>query len=181
MPVGTVLYLNGNGSDANNDPLTYHWYFSAKPVGSIAVFLNPTQPQTSFLADMEGDYVVSLVANDGYVNSEASLVTITVTPPTPAQAVIYLSAAISTINEMPPETFKSKSMLNPFTNKINATITLLSQGMYQDALKKLENDILPKMDGCAKGDAPDNNDWINTCGAQAQVYPLILNAINALK
>ncbi len=53
-------------------------------------------------------------------------------------------------------------------------------GEYQDALKKLENDILKKTGGCATKGKLDKNDWIKDCGAQDQVYPLILEAIQLL-
>ena len=54
-------------------------------------------------------------------------------------------------------------------------------GEYEDAAKKLEHDILKKMDGCAVTGNPDKNDWIKDCGAQAVVYPLVLEVIGLLK
>jgi hypothetical protein len=72
-------------------------------------------------------------------------------------------------------------MANTLTNKINAAIQMIDQGLYQDALDKLTNDILGKTDGCAITGAPDKNDWITNCTSQGQVYPLIIEAINLLR
>ena len=72
-------------------------------------------------------------------------------------------------------------MQNTLTNKINAVLEKIDQGLYQEALIKLENDILPKTNGCAESGAPDRNDWIEDCGTQGQVYPLITVAINLLQ
>jgi hypothetical protein len=47
---------------------------------------------------------------------------------------------------------------------------------YVDARDKLES-VLRKTDGCAMSGAPDPNDWIEDCAAQAEVYPLIVDAI----
>jgi hypothetical protein len=44
----------------------------------------------------------------------------------------------------------------------------------EPARRKLENDILTKMNGCAGIGELDRNDWIRTCEAQGQVYPLVI-------
>jgi len=68
-----IVYLDGSGSnDANNDPLTFNWSIVSKPEGSLAEIVNPSLPQTSFIADMPGEYIVSLVVNDGFVDSDPS-------------------------------------------------------------------------------------------------------------
>lgn len=72
-------------------------------------------------------------------------------------------------------------MANALTNKINAVLQDVDQGLYQQALDKLQNDILAKTDGCAKTGAPDKNDWLKDCSSQNQVYPLIIQTINLLK
>jgi predicted outer membrane repeat protein len=78
------------------------------------------------------------------------------------------------------------SLTNPNTgdtlvNKLQATIALIDAGLYQDALMKLQHDILPKTDGCALRGQPDKDDWIITCEGQQQVYPLVLQAIQLLQ
>ena len=74
---GTVISLDGSASsDANSDALTYSWVLTSKPVGSMAVLSNINSPKAKFTADIAGDYVATLIVNDGKINSEASNVTI---------------------------------------------------------------------------------------------------------
>ena len=74
---GSIVTLDGNAStDANSDALTYSWVLTSKPVGSVAVLSNINSPKPTFTADIAGDYVATLIVNDGKINSEASSVTI---------------------------------------------------------------------------------------------------------
>jgi len=93
---GTTVHLDGSGSsDPVNDALTYAWTITSQPsnvqlAGDHAV--NPT-----FIPDKPGDYVVKLVVSDGYVDSDAASITLSVInrPPTanagPDQKVIVRS------------------------------------------------------------------------------------------
>ncbi|MHC4124955.1 MAG: GLUG motif-containing protein [Planctomycetota bacterium] len=76
-----------------------------------------------------------------------------------------------------PNSLKNANMANALTNKIDEVLAMIDAGNYQAALKKLENDILRKTDGCANSGQPDKNDWIETCQQQAQIYPLIMETI----
>ena len=66
---GATATLDGTGStDANGDTLTYSWVLSA-PSGSSAALTSSTNAKPSFLADVSGTYVASLIVNDGKANS----------------------------------------------------------------------------------------------------------------
>ena len=65
--------------------------------------------------------------------------------------------------------------------EINAVLSIIDQGLYEEALNKLTNDILEKTNGCAEIGYPDNNDWIRDCDSQAEVYPFIINIIEYLQ
>ena len=52
---------------------------------------------------------------------------------------------------------------------------------YAEALSKLINDILPKTNGCVSTGAPDKNDWITDCAAQAEVYPYLIEVKRLLE
>ncbi len=67
---GTKVTLDGTKSfdpddkDAGYKILKFNWKFSTKPTGSKAALDKPTDPKPSFVADVRGKYVVSLVVTD---------------------------------------------------------------------------------------------------------------------
>ena len=78
VAVGSTVLLSGNGSsDADNDPLTYAWSFISRPTGSSAALFGANTVATNFVADVAGTYVVQLIVNDGFTNSNPVTVTIT--------------------------------------------------------------------------------------------------------
>jgi len=129
---------------------------------------------------LAGPYVVSLVVNDGFVDSGPANVSVMAISCEDAAAMELMEAS-DVINELDPESFKNKNMGNALTNKINAALEMIDQGYYLDAIDKLENDILQKTNGCADTGAPDKNDWIETCEEQNEVYPFIIEAIGLLE
>jgi hypothetical protein len=171
--VGDTVSLDGSGStDGNGDLLTYSWSFTSVPEGSLADIADPTSVQTSFVADEPGAYVVSLVVNDGFVDSDAANVTITAITAQEA-AVLVLLDTKEVINNLDPEILKDGNVTSDsLINKINAVLGIIDQENYGTALGKLENDILEHTNGCANTGGPDSNDWIITCEGQSQVYPL---------
>ena len=80
-----------------------------------------------------------------------------------------------------PENLKNNNMQNSLLNKIDAVQEMIDQGLYEDALHKLEHDILTKIDGCSETGEPDKNDWIITCEEQAAVYPLVMDTIEHVR
>lgn len=82
--VGGQASLDGrSSSDAEGDPLTFHWSLLSRPAGSVASLSSATAQTPIFTLDRAGNYQVQLVANDGWVDSTAASVTVTSinTPP----------------------------------------------------------------------------------------------------
>lgn len=82
VQVGSLVNLSGSGSsDANGDTLTYQWALTAKPTGSVAALSFNSTVSPSFVADVAGLYVATLVVSDGKLPSTPSVVSITASVP----------------------------------------------------------------------------------------------------
>jgi chitinase len=77
LPGSTVSLSGAASSDANGDALSFSWTLS-KPPGSVAVLSSATTEASSFVPDLVGSYVATLVVRDGALDSTPSTVTITV-------------------------------------------------------------------------------------------------------
>ena len=80
-----------------------------------------------------------------------------------------------------PSSLKSEKLKNSLLNKINTVLEMIDDGLHEDALNKLEHDILAKMNGCGETGEPDKNDWIITCEAQNEIYPLVIETIEYVR
>jgi hypothetical protein len=74
---GTQVTLNGSASsDPDRDSLIYRWTWQSRPAGSTAVLAGASTDMPRFTPDLAGTYVVSLVVNDGRLDSPADTVNI---------------------------------------------------------------------------------------------------------
>jgi hypothetical protein len=97
LVIGSAVSLNGRGSsDPDGDPLTYIWSFISKPDGSSAVLHEPTSVSPSFIVDVAGAYVLSLVVNDGINDSIAD--EITIKSATGIEGIIYSDKTLDLLN-----------------------------------------------------------------------------------
>jgi len=166
VAAGITVVLDGSASsDANGDSLTYRWSMLNAPINSQAALNTADSIHPTFVADLPGSYVISLVVNDGFANSAASTMTVTATEST-ATVIGVAEDAIAGIGQLPPTSFRNPNLQNTLTNKLAAVIQMCERGEYAEALSKLKQDLLPKTDGCAATGVPERNDWITNCAAQ---------------
>jgi hypothetical protein len=179
--VGDTVNLDGSGSyDVNMDPLTYSWNMTSKPKDSLTELIGSETVSPNFIPDTEGMYTISLVVNDGFLDSDPSNITIYAIDAEHIDDFItaLMNAVIAINNELDDSDFNNPNNRNALTLKIIVVVKNYLQDGYSDSmLDKLRDDIAGKMDGCATVGDPDQNDWIINCPAQGVVYPLIMDAI----
>jgi hypothetical protein len=67
---GTAITLDGTGSsDPLKTALTYQWTMTAAPTGNTVQLATPTASKATFTPVEVGEYVITLVVNNGTVDS----------------------------------------------------------------------------------------------------------------
>jgi hypothetical protein len=77
VAVNASVTIDGSGSlSPEGLPLTYHWRFTTRPMGSVAILPADGQ-QTTFVPDVAGGYTVELSVSDGELsNDNAATITL---------------------------------------------------------------------------------------------------------
>lgn len=96
--------------------------------------------------------------------------------------IATLLEARDKVDELDSSIFSKKNNRKNLTKGIDEVISLIEEGLYPDALSKLQGgSVLGKTDGCADSGAPDNNDWILDCSSQDELYELLTQAVACLE
>ena len=77
IPLKRSTSFDGSGStDSNGDSLTYRWTLASRPAGSTAALTATSGVAVDLTADVPGDYVVTLIVNDGKLDSSPASLTV---------------------------------------------------------------------------------------------------------
>lgn len=177
---GTVN-VSAVAMDANLDPVSYCWRMVSKPATSVATLsftCYASTGTTSFAVDVPGYYVLEVVANDGFTDSQPA--SLTVTAKTLQQV---LEEKLTTLSEivlnLSATDFTPGNKQQTLLHKIDLAIAAVQAGDYPQARDHVSF-VLDKANGCAKQGSVDNNDWIDNCPAQGQVYPAVREVADLL-
>ncbi|WP_221901232.1 PKD domain-containing protein [Bathymodiolus platifrons methanotrophic gill symbiont] len=78
VQVSNTVMLDGSASsDVDGDSLTFAWSFISKPNNSTATISGSSVIKPEFIVDEPGTYELQLIVNDGQINSQPDIVTIT--------------------------------------------------------------------------------------------------------
>ena len=87
--VGETVALDGTGSiDPDGDALNYSWTLTDKPTGSAASLSGGITATPSFVPDYDGDYIFTLIVDDGEFASAPDSVTVTASNQPPVLGAI---------------------------------------------------------------------------------------------
>ncbi len=111
---GVAVSLSGEqSSDPDDHPIFYRWSFASLPVGSQAELLGEETVSPSFVPDLDGDYVVRLVVDDGSFGNESEPDTAVVTVGSGAPTAVILPAGTVGANQGSAVLLDGRSSTDP--------------------------------------------------------------------
>ena len=189
--VGNTVFLDGSDSsdpDSQDSIASYDWTFFSQPAGSTAVLSDANTDMPSYVPDVDGTYVARLIVSDGHADSAPDDVTIAVVT-TESFAEVQTVASLNAVVDLSATSVTSSGNQTALGNILLQVIESLQDDPpdLDKAIKKLE-DAIERTDGCALRGTPDVKgggkspkiDTINNCTDQAVVYPMLVDALDAL-
>ncbi len=183
VPVGSLVPLDGSESfDPEHDVLSFEWSMLAAPNESTASLANATTATPSFIADVAGEFLLSLIVSDAIGPSQPDLVTVTAFSGA-ALAESIIQSAVSYAEELPLSYFTNRGNRTALLNFMQQAVVSVQNGDLEEAIHKLRM-AQDRTDGCAVRDAIDGagvgRDWVVQCSAQAFLFGRLGDALATL-
>jgi hypothetical protein len=184
--VGAIIDLDGSASeDPDGDVLDYEWEIDEMPGASAAVLNNPLTVSPWFQADVAGPYDIKLTVDDGYAKDTDEVTVLATT--LDDYVCERMADSLNLVAAMPESSFSNKGGKKALTNLARLSCENAQLADLEEAQHKLEQ-ALSRTDGCFLRGEPDQSgagpglmkDSIIDCVDQAVVYPLILEAWEAI-
>ena len=97
---GETVLLDGSSSyDPMERALSYEWNVASAPLNSVATIADPSSSITSFVPDLPGSYLVSLVVDSGANVSNPDVLTVKVSSANPEAPVAVASAGAALLED----------------------------------------------------------------------------------
>jgi hypothetical protein len=180
--VNQSVALNGSAIDPDGDSITYDWQFTVELTGSHAQLAQANAAGTTFNPDLPGVYVATLTPSDFLGPGTSASATITVTTGV-TYAEMQAQAVAALVQGLPADAVTTGGNRNALIQFLSKAVVALQSGHLTRARRHLQQAI-SRTDGCALQGAPQGNgpsrDWLTTCAAQEQVYPLLVAALAAI-
>ena len=178
--VGESVILLGSAVDPEGDALTPTWTLSL-PAGSSAILADSSALETSFVADVEGQYVARLDVSDIIGPGQPDSVDIQA-----LSASGFVSVQIAKASDA-IELLDDSVIVGGHTQALQASLRSASRALRKSDSDKVRSSLeraLIRTDGCVERDAVDVSgrevDWVLDCDSQIPIATLLLAAIAAL-
>jgi hypothetical protein len=189
VQIGNLAVLDGSGSsDPDSDDLTYAWSITSAPGGSTATLVvsGPTDTSPTLTPDLEGTYTITLIVNDGFVNSTADTVDVCGIGPVFAQT--QLGEACDYASGLPNGSFDAKGHRKSMCNDYAKIAKFIQKGQIGQAVSHLSAAI-QRVDGWTLRGAADPKgagqphaaDYLLAQVEQTLVYGLLTAALGAIQ
>ncbi len=135
VETGVTVQLDGSGSnDPDGDPITFVWSLAA-PAGSTATLSDTGSASPTFVADLAGQYIATLIVDDGQGASAPDAVTVTATASTAGNSPPVADAGADQAAEVGQEvTLNGAASSDPDGDPLTFAWTLGSPAGSQAAL-----------------------------------------------
>ena len=181
--VGETATFDGSGStDPENDELSYDWSIVSAPNGSSAGITNSSSALASLQFDVEGSYIIQLIAFDQFGPGIPEQIEVTATLAVDFAEIMILEAS-ELIDSLSTAELANKGHRKKLQKELAKAIKEIQKGHFDHAIKAL-NKALRRYDGYSVRGELDakgkSRDWVTEEFSQIELYDLTTMAIDAI-